>query len=182
MHTLLHKNDHFAKTDKRRESSKRRFSLGTALTSAAARLLPFQLTVALGPDGSASGGLLLDDGESVEGAVSEVAFNASSSSSSTSSSSSLAPSSIRFTNTVPSSGYVPPASATLGTVRFLLAGLADGKPSHATVSLTGQPQEAGAKNALLRRLLICIHYSIKTIILPRQTIVGSVEGERAFIL
>jgi hypothetical protein len=111
-----------------------------------------------------------------------VAFNASSSSSSsTSSSSSLAPSSIRFTNTVPSSGYVPPASATLGTVRFLLAGLADGKPSHATVSLNGQPQEAGAKNAFLRRL-ICIYYCIKTIILPRQTNVGSVEGERAFIL
>jgi hypothetical protein len=108
--------------------------IGAALTSAMARLQPFQLTVALAPDGSASGGLFLDDGESLDDEVtSELVFNASSSS----------PSSVRFASTVLSRGYKPPPSASLGTVRVLLAGLADGKPSRVTVSLNGKAQEAG---------------------------------------
>ena len=35
--------------------------VGSALTSAAARLRPYQLTLALAPDGRASGNLLLDE-------------------------------------------------------------------------------------------------------------------------
>ena len=93
--------------------------------------------MALSPDGSASGSLLLDDGESLDSVMSELLFNASS----------LSPSSFRFTSTlwstVWSKGYTPPGSATLDVVRVLLGGLGNGKPQNVTsVLLNGQPQEA----------------------------------------
>ena len=80
--------------------------VGSALTSAAARLRPYQLTFALAPDGSASGNLLLDDGESLESATSELAFNASRTSTAV----------IRIASTALSSDFKPAASATLDTV------------------------------------------------------------------
>ena len=103
--------------------------VGSALTSAAARLRPYQLTFALAPDGSASGNLLLDDGESLESATSELAFNASRTSTAV----------IRIASTALSSDFKPAASATLDTVRVVLAGLSGGKPRSVAVSLHGKP-------------------------------------------
>lgn len=85
------------------------------MTTVFSALNPFRLTVALAANGTAVGGIFLDDGDSIDtmgrGAYSVVTWAADASGSPTRSTGTL-------TSTVAQSGYTPPASATLQSVRI----------------------------------------------------------------